>query len=413
MHKCLQSQEGTEENIIIGNEDCLYMNIYSPHGSLGQKFDVLVYIHGGGFMSGYGGQYRPENFIDNGILLVTFNYRLGPLGFLSTEDTVVPGNNGLKDQLLALQFIQDHIYAFGGNPKSVTIMGSGAGGASVNFHYFASDPYHLFSRGISQSGTMLNPWVISENPLSKASQLAVNLGCPSNTTKVMVRCLRQRSGRQIIEEVKSFQPWLNNPVSPFALVVDLWAYYPVFDKHPYQMLKEGLQVELPWIVSFSDSDGLYPGAFFYNGTYLNLIDSQWNKLLPHILDYNFTVSPENLDSVSQKIRHHYFGKTKISKKNFKQLVSLLTHRLYEEGIRRTVLMQKSQMYSPVYMYKYSHQADHSTSETWSGTKNPFGASLGDDTNMIFNPNIDDTSIWKDREMHQIMLDLVVSFVKTA
>lgn len=80
---------------------------------------VIVYIHGGGFMCGSSHRktYSPDYFLDHDVILVTTNYRVGPLGFLSTEDANCPGNFGLKDQVMALKWIQQNIKQFGGNPN--------------------------------------------------------------------------------------------------------------------------------------------------------------------------------------------------------------------------------------------------------------------------------------------------------
>lgn len=96
-------------------------------------------------MYGSGDFFGPEYLIDKeGIVLVTFNYRLGPFGFLSTgDDSVVPGNNGLKDQICALKWVQLNIKAFGGDPNKITLTGLSAGGASV--HYMMLSP---LSKGI-------------------------------------------------------------------------------------------------------------------------------------------------------------------------------------------------------------------------------------------------------------------------
>ena len=97
---------------------------------------VMVWIHGGAFHVGTGDYsvYGPNYLLDKDIILVSINYRLGALGFLSTGDAVAPGNFGLKDQVVALKWVQKNIEFFGGNPNRVTIFGGSAGGSSVNFH---------------------------------------------------------------------------------------------------------------------------------------------------------------------------------------------------------------------------------------------------------------------------------------
>lgn len=79
----------------------------------------------------------PSKLMDRDFVYVSFNYRLGPLGFYSTGDSTLPGNYGLKDQVFALQWVQKNIEKFGGNPNSVTITGISSGGASVHLHYFS------------------------------------------------------------------------------------------------------------------------------------------------------------------------------------------------------------------------------------------------------------------------------------
>jgi carboxylesterase type B len=111
----------------------------------------MFYIYGGGFIEGNSLDhiYGPEFLLDRDVVIVVANYRVGPfgttrtvttrtnlliLGFLSTQDMVVPGNNGLKDQLLALQWTHDNIHLFGGDPKKITLFGQSAGSASVTYH---------------------------------------------------------------------------------------------------------------------------------------------------------------------------------------------------------------------------------------------------------------------------------------
>ncbi|XP_049947772.1 acetylcholinesterase-like [Schistocerca serialis cubense] len=125
-----------EDNEAVGNEDCLHLNVYGPEAAL-QKQElkaVMVWIHGGCFTGTSGDSAIPNYYVDQDIVFVSINYRLGLLGFLSTGDEVVPGNMGLKDQTEALRWVQRNIAVFGGDPEKVTIFGQSAGGASIHYH---------------------------------------------------------------------------------------------------------------------------------------------------------------------------------------------------------------------------------------------------------------------------------------
>ncbi|CAG9823989.1 unnamed protein product [Phaedon cochleariae] len=127
--QCIQGSDP-----VNGSEDCLFINVYTP--SLNGSLAVLVYMAGGAFAVGdstYAG-HGPDYFLEQGIVFVSFNYRLGIFGFIGTEDLTCPGNAGLKDQVLALNWVQRNIAFFGGNPENVTIFGDSAGAASVAYH---------------------------------------------------------------------------------------------------------------------------------------------------------------------------------------------------------------------------------------------------------------------------------------
>lgn len=148
----------TEEFLASGpvSEDCLYLNVWAPGG---QKRPVLVYIHGGGFLEGSGALplYDGEQLARAGVVVVTINYRVGPLGFLAhpelTAESInhASGNYGLLDQIAALRWVRANVAAFGGDPKSVTVAGQSAGAASI--HALLASPLArgLVDRAIIQS----------------------------------------------------------------------------------------------------------------------------------------------------------------------------------------------------------------------------------------------------------------------
>ena len=173
---------------------------------MGAELDVMVWFHGGGFVSGTASFYGAEHLLDKDIVLVTVNYRLGPLGFLSTGDDQAPGNFGLKDQVASLRWVQDNILEFGGNPHSVTLFGESAGGSSVHFHMLSPLSRGLFHRGISQSGTALCSWALAPNGTSthQAKKLARLLDCPQHPSAALVACLRTKQADDIIATDKQF-----------------------------------------------------------------------------------------------------------------------------------------------------------------------------------------------------------------
>jgi para-nitrobenzyl esterase len=145
------------------DEDCLYLNVYTPAADGGRR-PVMVWIHGGGFVIGSASQpiYDGVPLVKRGeVVVVTINYRLGPLGFLYLPDECpgiegAVGNCGLRDQVAALEWVHENIAAFGGDPENVTIFGESAGGMSVGTLLGTPSARGLFRRAIPQSGAAHN-----------------------------------------------------------------------------------------------------------------------------------------------------------------------------------------------------------------------------------------------------------------
>ena len=181
-------------------EDCLFVNVWAPTGA--NKLPVMVWLHGGAFILGSGGDkyYDGAVLASHDVVVVTLNYRLGMFGFLShpalrTDDPAYPtaGNYGLEDQRAALEWVQRNIAAFGGDPKHVTLFGESAGGYSTCVHYLSSRTAGLFEAAISESGLCSSP--VLEIPRATAEAqgmtLAEGLGCPG-TDAAAIACLRTK-----------------------------------------------------------------------------------------------------------------------------------------------------------------------------------------------------------------------------
>ena len=122
----------------MGQEDCLYLNVYSPDIPVTEnqrKLPVLVWLLGHSFTQGNHDIYAPDRFMDTKeLVIVTVTYRLGVFGFLSLGIEECPGNQGLWDQVLALEWIRDNICAFGGDNSNVTLVGHGCGSICASYH---------------------------------------------------------------------------------------------------------------------------------------------------------------------------------------------------------------------------------------------------------------------------------------
>jgi para-nitrobenzyl esterase len=146
------------------SEDCLYLNVWTPAKNANEKLPVMVWIYGGGFGGGSSADplFEGSPLAHEGVVVVSFNYRVGRFGFLahpelSRENGGASGNYGLRDQIAALEWVRDNIAAFGGDPSNVTIFGQSAGGYSVSILAASPRANGLFHRAISQSGGALAP----------------------------------------------------------------------------------------------------------------------------------------------------------------------------------------------------------------------------------------------------------------
>ncbi|XP_035787610.1 para-nitrobenzyl esterase-like [Anopheles albimanus] len=164
---CAQFNNINLQTEVKGDEDCLFLNIFTPLAGRDEtgdgpiKYPVLVFVHGGSFIAGSGEVHGVDLLMDNEVVVVTLNYRLGVLGFLRHDRYNLTGNYGLKDQLVALEWIVRYVEHFGGDPQRVTLMGHSAGGAAVTHHLYHPRARQLFQGLIVLSGSMLAPWALN------------------------------------------------------------------------------------------------------------------------------------------------------------------------------------------------------------------------------------------------------------
>ncbi|XP_055621114.1 juvenile hormone esterase-like [Toxorhynchites rutilus septentrionalis] len=304
---CLQKTDLRVAAVVMGSEDCLYLNVFRPriNTTNGEKLAVMVYIHGGGFFSGSAstGVLGPEKFMKTKrVILVTIQYRLGVYGFLSTGDHAARGNFGMKDQVLALKWVNKNIDAFGGDSNLITIFGHSAGGASVQLHMLSPLSRRLFSRAIVMSGSALAIWSTPlQNPLEQAQAQAKAAGIPASeelSTEELVDKLRQIDPVNLASSIDKLKTWHRAPLVVYRPTID-GEFLP---EAPRTMWKEGKYHHIPWLIGYAPNEGSVASlAIITNETLLNDFSRNIRSLLP-----SFLGERRNTPDALELIKGRYF-----------------------------------------------------------------------------------------------------------
>ncbi|CAI9180071.1 unnamed protein product [Rangifer tarandus platyrhynchus] len=411
------------------NEDCLYLNIYVPtedganskrnadditSNDRGEDEDihdqnskkpVMVYIHGGSYMEGTG------NMIDGSILasygnviVITINYRLGILGFLSTGDQAAKGNYGLLDQIQALRWIEENVGAFGGDPKRVTIFGSGAGASCVSLLTLSHYSEGLFQKAIIQSGTALSSWAVNYQPAKYTRILADKVGCNMLDTTDLVECLRNKNYRELIQQTItpatyhiSFGPVIDGDVIP---------------DDPQILMEQGEFLNYDIMLGVNQGEGLK----FVDG----IVDHE-DGVTPN--DFDFSVSnfvdnlygyPEGKDTLRETIKFMYtdWADKENPETRRKTLVALFTDHQWVAPAVATADLH-AQYGSPTYFYAFYHHCQSEMKPSWADSAH------GDEVPYVFGiPMIGPTELFScNFSKNDVMLSAVVmtywtNFAKT-
>jgi len=247
----------------VFSEDCLYLNLWTSATVSDPKLPVMVWFHGGSFTIGTASDdfYDGENLARRGVVVVTTNYRVGPLGFmahplLSKESPQgVSGNYGLLDQVAALEWVKANIAAFGGDPHRVTIFGESAGGRSVAHLMVTPLAKGLFHGGIMQSSSLYRPihhlrepwygWPAME---TIGERIAARLGCDDADDQLAA--LRSRTADEVLQ-ASDIALTSTQPGNLFEPVVDGW----VIPEVPSIIFEQGRQHSVPVIGGWNADEG--------------------------------------------------------------------------------------------------------------------------------------------------------------
>ncbi|XP_071779135.1 neuroligin-3a isoform X4 [Centroberyx gerrardi] len=407
------------------NEDCLYLNIYVPteDGECVEERErtrerkkernirdtgakpVMVYIHGGSYMEGTGNMIDGSVLASYGnVIVITLNYRVGVLGFLSTGDQAAKGNYGLLDQIQALRWISENIGFFGGDSNRITVFGSGIGASCVSLLTLSHHSEGLFHRAIIQSGSALSSWAVNYQPVKYTRLLAEKVGCNVLDTLDMVDCLRKKSSRELVEQ--DIQPARYHVA--FGPVID----GDVIPDDPEILMEQGEFLNYDIMLGVNQGEGL---RFVEN-----VVDSE-DGVSGN--DFDFSVSdfvdslygyPEGKDTLRETIKFMYtdWADRDNPETRRKTLVALFTdHQWVEPSVVTADL--HARYGSPTYFYAFYHHCQSLMKPAWSD------AAHGDEVPYVFGiPMIGPTDLFPcNFSKNDVMLSAVVmtywtNFAKT-
>lgn len=365
---------------IVGDDDCLYLNVYTPNMDKTARKAVMVWFHGGGFNLGSGDDdlFGPDYLVEHDVVIVTINYRLGPLGFLNTRDANAPGNAGLKDQVTALKWIHDNIETFGGCPLRVTIMGTSAGGASVQFHMMSSMSQGLFANAIQQSGSTISPWSITYAPVEAAFTLGKALGIDTTDTAELVDKLKDIPTKKIIEACAELDNNNDNMITGrihlFVPSIEVDVGQEIFlSTDPWELIKAGKVADVPYLIGVNSDEGMFlRNAMLQLADYMN---EHFSKFVPHGL--NIT-DPVRTEEIAKSMRKFYFNDKPISKDTEQEYSNMASDLMIIYGTALPLKIINSYHSKPIYYYLFSYETPNGFLKSFDAFSTDKGVAHGDE-----------------------------------
>ena len=364
--KCPQIVMG----ITIGQEDCLLLNVYVPEKAFNEdiKLPVMVWIYGGSLITGSNtfNDYGPEQFMKKDVLLVTINYRLGPLGFLSLGNEDVPGNAGLRDQSLALKWVNENIVNFGGDPGSITIFGESAGSLSVALHLISPISEGLFHRAILQSGTAISSnWgpITKQHALQYANKFANELGCVDVLKEDLLSCLQNKHLTDITSLTNLMDGYLYGGYLVWMAVPDIdFCSDPFIPGDPEELLASGqFNTNVEVIIGTNSDEGILDLIEYLPKV---LIPGKWDKLREKFETdgpgYLFNIAnkseimDDDMDKMNKIVEYYIGSIDNINEEHMQGMFNMFTDAGYLHGTYKTIkhlLKQNMTVYQYILTYE--------------------------------------------------------------
>ncbi|XP_072948633.1 esterase E4-like [Epargyreus clarus] len=404
----ISAQLHPENKEYIGDENCLFLNVYTPNID-GEFLPVMVFIHGGGFRYGsgssslYGGHY----LVEKDVVVVTINYRCGALGFLSLNTPEVPGNAGLKDIVQAIRWVKQNIGSFGGNSGNITVFGQSAGGVAASILAASPLTKNLISKVIIQSGVALNSWAFQKDPVGNARKLADALGCESGDVDEILEFLSTTPVKDIVEAYDRFNPretFVEKGTMMFTAVVE--KEFPGVESvltEPFiDVLSSGRIANVPIMIGANGLEFTRERSAEDLQTYIPA-------------ELHIERNSEESLAIAAGIRRLYFkDKSPTGVESIAERFELLSDILINVDTHRFITYLVKVTNKPIYFYNFDYVGELNTNKNMIDTLGLTHAAHGDELGYLFKNDaqkgVEPTS--EDVMTRERMLRLWTNFVKT-
>ncbi|KPJ13739.1 Esterase FE4 [Papilio machaon] len=423
-----------------------------------------VYVHGGAYQIGYGEFAVAKNLIrEKEMIIVNFNYRLGPHGFLCLGTPDVPGNAGMKDQVALLRWVKKNIASFGGNPDDVTIIGCSAGSSAVDLLMLSPMTKGLFSKVIPESGSNMAVFSVQGNPVENAKAYAKLINFTGNEDDVYALeefyktvpkevlhsvdvfgqkdstfffspCVERDVGQEmflddapvnILKAGKQHKlpmlygfaemeglfrvPWFDHWTFFFSPCVERDVGQEMFlDDAPVNILKAGKQHKLPMLYGFAEMEGLFRIPWF--DFWKDSMNAKFSDFLPGDLHFD---SESEKEEVAERIKRFYFGNRQISEETIFRYIDYFTDVMFAYSTLRSVRLQVESGNNNIYLYRFDFVDDSAPLIPYTEIR---GADHNAQTYAVIDgvwPNLNEDELSIDmKKMKKIMRKIWATFITT-
>ncbi|XP_076059058.1 juvenile hormone esterase-like isoform X2 [Oratosquilla oratoria] len=338
-----------------GEEDCLYLNVFTPDLDVKSRLPVMVWVHGGGFFSGEASSYPPSALLERDVVLVVIQYRLGIFGFLSTEDLVIPGNFGLKDQTQALRWVQQNIAFFGGDPTKVTLFGNSVGGACVQYQMIVPEAKGLFSRVIMQSGSIFASWAIDRSHARVARHIGQAMGCSLNTgSQDYLECMQKMPAAALSLQASETFEFV---IMPVLMAPRIDGNYII--NRPEVLISTGQFHKVPLISGVTADDASCITAHIFSNAKLK------EKIVSNISVVPLSLGlkdryPRQAEEQALKIFSKFIGNINFNDEDAKAITEVYSDFFFYIAHDMTAMLQSR--HHPVFLFELQHRGQRSFSD---------------------------------------------------